>query len=185
MDGTVLTRFSGSKTVYTHVYLHSAAFDLLERSEHDNEGKFYTSMMSLVATAFFAEAYFNHLGTRYVPRWMDYDRCMPGEKLHVLLRAMAYKPDLRRRPYQSLGVVFKLRNLLAHGRTTTVSGVWRRSDRRHTSPLTTEWEKRCTSVEARLRFEDCESVVRELHRKAGYKRDPFRILAWGSSEEVV
>lgn len=174
-------KYAGKKTVQTYVYLWKGAKYLLEIAERTEEGSLYTSMMSLVGTAFFLEAYFNHLGFKLLnPCWGKVERSLsPKEKLMMLCQYLDIKPDWSKRPYQSFKKVFDFRNLMAHGKTKTIEGEWE-SSLIHAATgtiLQTEWEKMCNPKEARQCFEDGEKIVKKLHAKAGIPGIPFMTIA--------
>jgi hypothetical protein len=139
-------------------------------------------MMSLVATAFFLEAYLNHIGSQRIAAWESIERKLaPREKLSLIHEQLKLSPSFGRRPYQSFTFVFRLRDLLAHGRTATVTGTWSGGTEGASkfNKLFAEWQKHCTPKEARRRFEDGVAIVTELHTAAGLGRFPFAALERG------
>jgi hypothetical protein len=172
--------YAGRKTIFTHAYLKRGVEYLLQLAESNQEGGAYTSMMSLVATAFFLEAYLNHIGSKRLPCWSLVERSLsPNEKLSLLHKHLGIKPDWGKRPYQSFKKVFDFRNLMAHGKTQTVKGKWKSTFGRANAMavLQTEWEKVCNPKKARQLYEDGEKIVEELHRKAGLPGRPFGTMA--------
>jgi hypothetical protein len=173
-------KYAGKKTVLTYEYLQIGARYLLELAEKTSEGNLYTSMMSLVGTAFFLEAYLNHLGATLLPYWGGVERSLsPHAKLALLCHYLNIEPDFGKCPYQSFRKVFDFRNLMAHGKTETVRGEWRSSlGHAHAmSMLETKWEKMCSPKEARQCYEDGKKIVEQLHAKAGLRGKPFTTMA--------
>src|SRR5262245_32361662 len=96
-------------------------------AEAEEAGNFYTSMMSVVATPFFLEAYLNHIGAELFPYWEQIERKLaPLDKLTMITHKIKLKPkpDMGKSPYQSFGKVFGFRNIMAHGKTETITGEW-------------------------------------------------------------
>ncbi len=137
-------------------------------------------MMSLVATAFFLEAYLNHLGSKRLPYWSLVERSLsPREKLSLLCHDLGINPDFGKRPYQSFKKVVDFRNLMAHGKTETIDGSFGRGNA--LLALQTKWERLCRPGKARQMYEDGKKIVEELHNKAGLRGKPFGTMAEGSA----
>jgi hypothetical protein len=165
-----------------HAYLHSASRFALEHAEQDVEGQTYNLIHAIISTAFFVEAYLNFLGVRQIPNWDKTERSLsPMEKYKLLCDHLGMETGKGGKVYQAFQQVFEFRNLMAHGRTETVCGVWiepadLRGLRRQPE---TGWEKLCNVRMARRLFECSEKLVLSLHQKAGFNDDPFGSLGHG------
>ncbi len=176
--------YRGRKTVYTYAFLKRGTEYLLQLAESNQEGRVYTSMMSLVATAFFLEAYLNHLGSKRLPYWSLVERSLsPKAKLSLLCHNLGINPDFGKRPYQSFKKVFDFRNLMAHGKTETIDGRWRSTFGQGNAllALQTKWERLCRPREAKQMYEDGQKIVEKLHKRAGLRGKPFGRMAEGSA----
>jgi hypothetical protein len=73
---------------------------------------------SAIFHAFTFEAYLNHVGSQEIEFWDEIDRIPHSNKLSVLAKRLKFTYDLGRRPFQTMRDLFKLRDGLAHGKTT-------------------------------------------------------------------
>lgn len=174
------------RTHFAHAYLKKGAEHLLRLAEKCEEGRTYTSMMSIVATAFFLEAYLNHLGSKRVNSWNEYERCTPEAKLLLLCKELKIKPDWGKRPYQSFRKSISFRNRMAHGKTMTEEDNMKRRLGHITSSdtLSASWTKDCTPRVARRVFEDGVKIAEQLHRGARLPGTPFGMMGEGSAHSV-
>ncbi len=69
-------------------------------------------VLDLVSTAFFLEAFLNHLGEQVISHWAEIERASPRRKLSALLRELGLEPDFDKRPYQSFNTIFDFRNFM-------------------------------------------------------------------------
>ena len=76
---------------------------------------------SAVFHAFTFEAYLNHVGSQEIEFWDEIDRISYSNKLSVLSKRLKFTCDLSRRPFQTMRDLFKLRDGLAHGKTTEIN----------------------------------------------------------------
>lgn len=177
--GSKKVSYAGNKKVFTYTYLAKGAEYLLNLAENNRNGEFYTSMMSMVATAFFLEAFFNHLGSECLPCWNEVERRSPEEKLQLLCKHFKIKFDFGKRPYQSIKKVFVFRNLVAHGKTESVTNEWKNplGYGNTIDALQTKWEKICKPKEARRAYTDGIEIVKKLYKKAGFLGEPLLTMA--------
>lgn len=172
----------GKKTVLTYVFLKSAAKNHLATAESIEDGQLYSCMSSLVFSAFTLEAYLNHIGTELFHDWENFERdYSPRGKLDLICNKLELAPDFSALPYQSFDRVFKLRNLLAHGRTTEVSGSWKEHPayEKKTIQLDSDWQKECVPTIARRVYDDMVAIVNQIHKQAGHGDPPFTIASHG------
>jgi len=177
--------FAGDTTTLTYAYLKSGAEFLLKEAEETIDGNVYTSMMALISTAFFIEAYLNHIGEKLIAHWDVIERKLsPSNKLDVV--ALALKVDLSfgSRPFESFSPIFKFRNLLAHGRTATIGGTWKRNLGSTSQGLRPLWLQLSNPEEARRRFDDGVRIVEYLHEAAGLGSDPFSLMSHGRGGRI-
>ena len=84
------------------------------------------------------------------------------------------------RPFQTIYELIKIRNLLAHGRTETITA------ENETEPIQTKWQSKCNKKDIEKYLIDLEKVIRKIH-KISFKDDiceddPFLILEIGFAE---
>ena len=103
----------------TYVALDRIAWHLLDRAEHESEGRLLNLQAAAVFTAFTFEAYLNHVGQEEIAFWEEIDRISYHKKLAVITKQLGMKLDMSAQPGQTISELFKLRNNLAHGRTKT------------------------------------------------------------------
>lgn len=167
--------YKAQREVRTFVDLAHGADVLIEKTEHDQNGNYYTTMSSLLLTAFTFEAYLNHLGIEIIKFWDEIESIKVMDKYSVLCKELDLEPDFSKRPYQTLKALFKFRNSIAHGRskilkeTKTVSS----QDDPYIHTPRTEWEEYCELVNAKRAKEDISKVITELHKTAGLGNHPF------------
>lgn len=145
------------------------------KTEQDQKGSYYTTMSSLLLTAFMFEAYLNHLGSKYIKFWDEIESIKVMEKYSVLCKELGIVPDFSQRPCQTLKALFKFRNSIAHGKSKILKETKAVSsqDDPHTHAPKTEWEEYCELNNAKRAKEDISEVIKELHKKAGLGDHPF------------
>ena len=94
---------------------------LLEVAKTFKTGFLLQLQASAVFHAFTFEAYLNHVGSQEIEFWDEIDRIPNRNKLSVLSKRLKFTCDLSRRPFQTMGALFKLRDALAHGKTTEIN----------------------------------------------------------------
>lgn len=168
--------------------MRHASHVILEKAEKDPEGSFYLVMASLIFTAFMVEAYLNHIGQRIFKCWNDLEeRLSPKSKLNLIAEKLGLVTNYQRRPYQTLSELFKFRNSVAHGKSVSLKSdnqirlVDDTVDKYMHEFLETQWEKYCTSENAKRALEDMETVIREVHNAAGMRDFPFNFGMQSSS----
>ena len=167
--------YEATREVRTYVVLAKGAEVLIEKSKQDEEGSFYTRMSSLLLTAFTFEAYLNHLGTKIITFWEEIEPIRVMDKYSVLYKQLKIKPNFGSRPYQTLELLFKFRNAIAHGKSEILekTKMVRAQDDLHSHKPLTNWEKYCTLDNAKRAKEDISKIINELHKAAGLDGDPF------------
>lgn len=183
------SRVQASATTNTYVYCHIAARDALKRAETEPTGAFYFCMMAGVFAAFTVEGFLNHLGQARVRDWETLERKLgPREKLLLLRQMLKLSADESRRPFQTLRVMLRLRDALAHGKTETVVSdrVVKGQPCEEDHWPEPEWKKLCNLASAKRMVEDAEAIVIDLNTQSGSSRDPFIGLghAWSGVSEA-
>ena len=167
--------YEGEREVRTFADLAHGADVLIMKTEQDQKGSYYTTMSSLLLTAFTFEAYLNHLGNKTIKFWEEIEPIKVMDKYLVLCKELDLRPDFSRRPYQTLRALFKFRNSIAHGKSQILKetkAVSSKDDPHAHSPRT-EWEEYCELNNAKRAKADISEVIKELHRAAGLGDHPF------------
>lgn len=177
--------YEGESEVRTYADLFHGAKVLIEKTEKDKKGSDYTTMGSLLLTAFTFEAYLNHLGAEKVNFWDEIESIGVMKKYSVLCKLFKIIPDDSRRPYQILNELFKFRNAIAHGKSRILKNTKEISwgdDLYEHRPIA-DWEEYCTLKNAKRAKEDVGKIITELHESAGLDGNPFvRGLSFGSAK---
>jgi len=103
--------------VKTFCDLSNGAYVLLEKSKENIEGSYYTTMASILFSAFTFEAFLNHLGSKKIKFWEEIESISVTNKYAVLCKAFGVTPQLGVRPYQTIKSLFQFRNAIAHGKS--------------------------------------------------------------------
>lgn len=167
--------YEGRREVRTFADLAHGADVLIMKTEQDQRGSYYTTMSSLLLTAFTFEAYLNHLGKKNIKFWEEIEPIKVMDKYSVLCKELGITPDFSRRPYQTLKSLFKFRNSIAHGKSTILNETKAVSSRDdpHSHAPRTDWEEYCDLNNARRAKEDISEVITELHKTSGLGDHPF------------
>jgi hypothetical protein len=167
--------FSGEREVRTFVDLSHGSDVMLITAKDRKQGSYYTAMSSLLLRAFTFEAYLNHLGTKKTNYWDQVESIRVMDKYAVLCKMLCVEPDFSRRPYQTVGKLFKFRNSIAHGRSVVLKNSKDVSsdDEPYQHIPRAEWEEYSTIENAERAQEDISEVIIELHRAAGLGDYPF------------
>lgn len=167
--------YEGEREVRTFADLAHGANVLIMKTEQDPKGSYYTTMSSLLLTAFTFEAYLNHLGDKTIKFWEEIEPIKVMDKYSVLCKELGINSDYSRRPYQTLRALFKFRNSIAHGKSKILKETkavnWQ--DDPHTHEPRTESEEYCELDNAKRAKEDISEVIKELHIAAGLGNYPF------------
>ena len=171
---------SGKYIVLTYAYLYDAASFALKQATNSEEGGFYHCLYSIVMNAFCLEAYLNHVGMDRFPDWDEY--AAPLDKLERIAKAVGIEIDYGKRPFQSIRITNKFRNLLAHGRTDVlpISYTERGPSNRKLIRSRMQWERRtCTKRNAKRYLEDLAKVIQMIHKQYKFEWPAFGHLGHG------
>lgn len=179
--------YEGTREVRTFVDLNHGADVLLQIATDQREGSYYTTMASILLTAFTLEAYLNHLGQRIIPFWEQIEVIRVLDKYSVLCTHLGVEPNFSERPYQTLKSLFRFRNAIAHGKSVVLEEQKMVSASSNPSEHTprTEWEEYSTEANAIRAREDIQEVIAELHLTAGLGKHPFVSAAAVSVTKLV
>ena len=118
-------------------------------------------MGSLLLTAFTFEAFLNHLGDKRIKFWEEIERIGVMNKYSVLCKELNLEPDFSKRPYQTLKLLFRFRNSIAHGRSMVLDGkkIILSEDEPWDHEPKTDWEEFCTEAIAERRVENLDRTL--------------------------
>lgn len=177
-------KYQQDRTVNTHAYLYKCAYHSLEEAKEKEEGSFYRIMTSLTFSAFALEAFSNHVGEETLDYWDSIERISPIEKQKVLHSRLKLKFDLSKRPLQTANNVFKFRNLMAHGKTESISGEFLFKEQPDLKPgeelVKTKWEEFVNIESAERALADISEIIEYLNDAAGLQKYPLHTLGSGS-----
>jgi hypothetical protein len=164
---------SSKRTRSTYALLRGVSWHAHELAQRPDEqsGRLSNCMTCMLFSAFCLEAYLNHLGEKKISYWDSLKRKLsPIDKLNVLADVLGFKPDIGRRPYQTFKSIFKLRDLLVHGKTETL--IYERefvleSDEPISSPIA-EWEQHISLENATRFLDDTKAIIYDLNERAGF-----------------
>ena len=167
--------FKCKRELKTFVDLFHGSKVLLEKSRSDQEGSFFTTMSSLLLTAFTFEAYLNHLGSNKLKIWEIIDRISVRDKYRVFCKEFGIEPDFSKRPYQTFKLLFDFRNQIAHGRSIMlkVSKSISIEDNPWENDPKASWEEFCSEKNADRAREDIELMIKKLNESGGEGDFPF------------
>jgi len=165
----------GEREVRTFVDLFHGSDVLLKKSHSERKGSYHTTMGSLLLTAFTFEAYLNHLGSKIIKFWDEIEKISVLDKYSVLCKELGINPDFSRRPYQTLKLLFRFRNSIAHGRSIVLTKTKDipATDEPWDHAPKADWEEFCTDDNADRSREDIETIITGLHKTAGLEDYPF------------
>ena len=167
--------FSGEREVRTFVDLSHGSDVMMKLAQENERGSYYTAMSSLLLRAFTFEAYLNHLGSQKAEYWPEIDSIRVMYKYAVLCKMLSVSPDFSRRPYQTVGLLFKFRNAIAHGKSVVLKNSKDISsdDDPYKHIPKAAWEEYGTIENAERAKEDVSAMIVELHKAAGLGDYPF------------
>ena len=160
------------KTVNTFAHFRTVSWLSLQEAKQKKEGWFYQCMISQLFSAFCLEAYLYHVGQKKLAYWEKVERKLgPREKLEIITCEIGFKPDFGKRPFQSLDLIFTLRNLLVHGRTDYLEEENEQILDEAEKPKLPQakWEKLINLEKAIVFSEDTKAIIEAINSKAGFK----------------
>ena len=167
-------RVAAERTVFTFAFLSAAAEHAISNGRARRGGSFFEWMTAAVFSAFSLEAYLNQLGPQRFNCWNELERLSVEAKLSLILEDLGKRPDFSRRPFQTVKMLLRLRNQLAHGNTERVEEETIQTllpGERPRYPAV-KWEALCTAEHAERFHEDSMAVIRQLDEWTG-DANPF------------
>lgn len=168
-----------SKRRDLHMYaeLAHAGSVLLKIANKKKDGYVYPCMASLLLSAFAAEAYLNHLGTRlFKTKWSQHKWLGPIDKLKLVSDSIGIQVRLGHKPFSTFNTLVKFRNYLAHGHSRVVKATFvttTTNERALRSPPQTKWDRFCTLKNAETAKHEMRKLASLLSKQAGFGDDPF------------
>jgi hypothetical protein len=163
---------SGTATLNTFSYLLNGAHSLAQTAKDHAAGSNYCRISAVVFSAFAVEAHLNHIGEAKLSFWGIVEPKLPWRaKLDLIVEQLGITPDFGKRPFQTLGDLFRFRDRLAHGKTTTEDKRYEYRGNREDGfgSLDPDWLKKFWSDDAVDRvLEDTRQILELLHGKAGF-----------------
>ncbi len=173
--GKRLADIKSERTVNTYVFLREASERALNLAR-ENKFWFYDCMTVSLYSAFCFEAYLNHLGPHYPLDWKSIQESGPERKLRAISKCINYELDFEKPPFKSFKEIKDYRDALVHAKTVRLvfegEGYFDFGVDIPEMELT-DWEKKTTPETAEKYFEDTGQMIKELHKAAGFKGDPF------------
>ena len=160
------------KTVYTFAHLRAVSWFALQEAKQNEEGRFYQCMTSQLFSAFCLEAYINHVSQEKLAYWEKVERKLgPKEKLEIVTHEVGLKLNFGERPFQSFDSIFRLRNLLVHGRTDYLEEENEQMLSEMDKPELpqSKWEKLINLENAAIFSEDTKAIIEIINSKAGFR----------------
>jgi len=150
----------------TYVVLFNTACYLMDMGEKNEKGRLLNLQAATVFLAFTFEAYLNHVGEEELAFWSEIDHISYTDKLKVLSKHLGFPVDRSRRPFQTIGELFTLRNTLAHGRTRKLKESITTNDE---PPINAAWHllpyERLTPEAVRRYYEDVKNAIASINEK--------------------
>ncbi len=173
----------GRVTTNSFGYIHIGAKHMLSQAEQTENGQLYNLVGCLTFSAFTLEAFFNHFGKLKNPEWDKIERKYSKLKKYKLFCDecdIKYNFDIR--PYSTIIALFKFRDTMAHGKSTTESiEKTVKVDPAHPNRFSagSGWMEYATFENAYKTISDVEQIIIELHTAGGFQGNPFANLGGG------
>lgn len=171
-------------TIFTHSILWLSARQVLKDENNIRPFSDYMYMTAQILIAFCFEAYLNFAGEKMFPFWDDVERIPKMNKLNMICNHLEIDMDFGKEPFQSIKLLWKFRNYMAHARTVTIYDEWTQSK---VKPIEkelpkTDWEKRCTKDVTEKTINDVETVIRLIHEKANISTGSLGAISTGGGK---
>lgn len=188
-------RVTLERDVATYSELWHGAKIIHDKAVEDPKGSHYAFMSALVLFAFSVEAYCNAIGEGiFQVQWNSHDdpveRKGPLEKIGLIASALGVAIDRSTRPWQSLKLLFRVRNWLAHGKVhairleKVIPYSPDRSDYLGDVYAKAPWDEFCNDAFVSRVREDVEALLRTLHAKVPAPKDALFSFGSGTGSAV-
>lgn len=178
---------SGTATFNTFSYLLNGAYSLFETAKEHGPGSDYCRISAVLFSAFAVEAHLNHIGEAKLSFWGIVEPKLPWrDKLKLIVQQLGVESDFSKRPFQTIGELFKFRDKLAHGKSKTwdVSYEYRGNPEDDFGILDPEWLKKFWSDDAVERvLADASQIIELFHVKAGFEKGSVHLSGTGACAE--
>lgn len=189
---------------YTYRVLWQASKHQLRLAEQIEDGSMYCYLAAMVMAYFAYEAYLNYLGSFIAPdAWKNEKTFFSQEEYYGIegkLKIISEKinkvlPDKSKRPYQSIRMLQRLRNKIAHGKQDHFSFSVKHAQNEHPRMVQSEIGKLVSKGNAERCIADVKEFIEFLHQNARNTihdprlgREPFSgflAAAMGSPKEIT
>lgn len=143
--------------------------------------------------AFAVEAFVNNTAIALVHNFDEFERRKTSEKFDFVCEKLGvvFPGGEGARPLQTLSEIFKFRNSMAHGRTTTLRPapktvvINEKLESILTAPLLTDWQPRIQNSKfAERAREDVEKVINAIHAARPKPKEHLFAMGEGSGSAV-
>lgn len=157
---------------YTYEILWSCCQRQIDLAERMTNGKMYYWLTSMSMAYFTYEAYLNHALHKVAPDIYQQERTYfldpnyygtPGKLKKLTELASLEFPDVSRRPYQSIKILQKLRDSVAHGKPDPFEVVVKHRAGENPTAIPSSFEKIVSEKNAKNSIADLKEFVRWLN----------------------
>ena len=165
----------------------------LDRALEFEEGRYHSSVVSLIFSAITLEAVITKIGETASKRWDEIDRLSARGRISVLhiIFDMEEEEDWGKEPLQTIGWLIQFRNSVVQPKEKTFHNtVLSESpdDILNFDGLNLGWHSECTPQQAKKAYEAISSLSRILHEKVGLitsNASPFGTSISGSGHQAI
>jgi hypothetical protein len=143
-----------------------------EKQENgDESGITYNCMAGATMLAFSWEAYLNFFGDELIGDYWKEDQPL-NKKIDLVFQKLKITPDWSKRPYQTISILTRLRNTLAHGKpfskteTTEVINKAEKITKRKVD-LSGDWESQCKPDFVLKAHDDLDDIFKRMLEASG------------------
>ncbi len=179
-------RVRGKRTVPAYTTLRAVSWYANQLAKTDTHASLNHIVTSMMFDAFTIEAYLNHLGALTFSFWAPLKKKLSArEKLEVICDELDFHPDLGSSPWQNLGLIFELRNLLAHAQTEVVpfKGELRGQELIIQKWPKAKWEGFLSPDRCQRFLDDTKAMIKQLANAAGIS--PEEVFEKDSIEAAI
>jgi hypothetical protein len=105
-----------------HDFLRLAGFELHE-AEEKQDVLYDRALVAITFSALAMEAFANAVGKKMVDDWDDFEKLSPIAKLKFIARHLKLEPNMGEDPWQTLTILHKFRNDIAHPKSERIKKV--------------------------------------------------------------
>jgi hypothetical protein len=147
----------------------------------DDEDDLYRRITHLTFLALTIEAFMNHCGLLRIPWWSFAERSMSTEaKIAAISHLAGLTFDEGDRPMQSIRALLRIRNEIAHGKTTSV--IVKRGSKAESDVVTPRWRRQIDEANENFMHEDVIVFATSVYEALGLTKEfplPFSVLRTG------